>query len=68
MTTATTGPVQGQVSRDKAKRTMRLIDEATKRALAEAGLEAFRFDAEYSPTEGWMRVKIKIRPVGRATK
>ncbi len=55
----TTAP---QITREQAEHLMRVVDEATKDALARMGLEAFRFDADYSPAEGWMRVKVKIRP------
>jgi hypothetical protein len=55
----------GGLSKEMADRLMRVIDEATKDALARLALEAFRFDADYCPVEGWVRVKLKIRPAAR---
>ena len=54
------------ITRFSSREVMEAIDEATKKALASMYLEAFRFDMDVCPDEGWMRVKIKIRPAGRA--
>jgi len=54
-----------KVTLDLASRVMPTVDEATKEALAAMGLEAFRFDAAVCAEEGWFKVTMKIRPVGR---
>jgi len=46
-----------------AIRSMRLVDEATKKVLEAMGLEAFRFDVDNCPEEAWLRLKIKIRSI-----
>ncbi len=56
-----------KIDRDLARKALPVIDEATKEALARLGLEAFRFDADVCAEEGWMRLKIKIRPVGQTS-
>jgi hypothetical protein len=54
-----------KVTLDLARQVMPKVDEATKEALASMGLEAFRFDAAVCAEEGWFKVTMKIRPVGR---
>ena len=50
------------ITRFGSREVMEAIDEATKKTLASMYLEAFRFDIDICPDEGWLRVKIKIRP------
>ncbi len=52
------------IDRATADTVMRAVDEATKTTLAAMGLEAFRFDADVHDVEGFIVLKIKIRPVG----
>jgi hypothetical protein len=49
------------ITKQTAGDLMPVVDEALKEALAARGLEAFRFDVDYCPEEGWVRVKVKIR-------
>jgi len=59
-------PTQDTAIKSDRKRSLKImqaIDDATKMALADLGLEAFRFDIDVCPDETWMRVKVKIRPV-----
>jgi len=46
-----------------ARDLMPVVDEALKQALTARGFEAFRFNADLCPEEGWVRVKVKIRPI-----
>ena len=58
-------PTPIRKDRERSLQVMKAVDAATKQALADLGLEAFRFDIDICPEEQWMRVKVKIRPVGR---
>ena len=53
------------IAQAQHRHVMQAIDEATKEALANLGLEAFRFDIDVCPDEQWLRVKITMRPVRR---
>ena len=50
------------IDRTTANTVMRAVDEATKATLAAMGLDAFRFDAAVHDVEGYMVLKVKIRP------
>jgi hypothetical protein len=50
-----------KVSIQTGRELMRVIDDATRKALAAHNLEAFRFDCDVCLEEGWVRVKVKIR-------
>jgi hypothetical protein len=56
---------KARITKQTARDLMPIVDEAIKQALAAKGFEAFRFDADVCPEEGWLRLKIKVRPVGR---
>jgi hypothetical protein len=49
------------ITKQVARDLIPVVDEALKAALAARGLEAFRFDCDLCPEEGWVRVKVKIR-------
>ena len=44
---------------------MKLVDQETKTALGLIALEAYRYDVAVHDAEGFMVLKIKIRPIGR---
>mgnify|MGYP001565783665 CR=1 FL=1 len=54
------------ITRETARNLMPVVDKAITPALAAIGFEAFRFDAAVHDAEGFMVLKIKIRPIGRA--
>ncbi len=51
-----------KITKGMGRDLMSVIDEAIREALAARGLEAFRFDADVCLEEGWLRMKVKIRP------
>ena len=51
-------PTQDTAIKSDRKRSLKImqaIDDATKTALADLGLEAFRFDIDVCPDENWMQ-------------
>ena len=53
-----------RLTKEDGAKLMRLIDSYTSTALWKEGLEAFRFDCDVHHVEGFMVLKIKVRPMG----
>ena len=56
--------IRGLTKQD-GRKIMEVVDEATMAVLGLHDLEAFRFDADVHDVEGFMVLKIKIRPASR---